>query len=428
MLVDLESEEDRARSGTSDTPALQPPFAEALFPSAPGDLPTRPAMLRSEVAQALRANLTRGYLESEERFRQIAEALSDVVSLMDADRRRLYFVNTAYERIWGRPREPLYVDPTAFLDAVHPEDVLRVRDQMVRNSRGDCNLEFRVVRPDGEVRWVWARGFPVRNSDGEVYRVATVIEDITERKTIADSHERFLRGFTHDVKNPLGVADGSLALLEMGISGDLNPEQMEHVARARRSIRTALNLVFQLLEIQRAAAGELHVDRMPVDVGEILRECVEDFRAAANTKRQALALQVDCDREDLMIESDRPRVRQILANLVSNAVKYTQSGGRILVSARTAGEDEGAAPRRGHWLRVDVADDGPGIPPQKLGLLFHEFTRFTPGAAEGTGLGLAISQHLAWALGAAITVRSELRVGSTFTLWLPHDPSGRDGE
>ena len=383
------------------------------------ETPDPQLLLQAKVADALQVNIARGFLESEERFRQIAEALNDVVSLTDASRTQLFFVNAAYDRIWGLPRATLYANPLAFLDAVHPDDRERVREVMVGAVRRSFDLEFRVLRPDGEQRWVWGRGFPVRDADGEIYRVATIIEDITERKTVAESHDRLLRGFTHDVKNPLGVADGSLALLEMGVSGELSAAQMEHVARARRSIRTALNLVFQLLEIQRAASGALQVQRSRVDAGEILRECVEDFRVAAGGKRQSLSIEVSCGNEDLVVESDRPRVRQILANLVSNAVKYTQEGGGIIVSARTVSHENPAAPGFGNWLALDVTDTGPGIPPAKLGLLFQEFTRFTPSTAEGSGIGLAISQHMARALGATITVKSKLGVGSRFTLWLP---------
>lgn len=377
--------------------------------------------LRATLVAALQANLSRGNLESEERFRQIVEGLDDVVSLTDVRRRVLFFVNQAYERIWGRDCEELYANPLTFLDGVHPDDRARVRASTVAHGDGahNCDLEFRVVRPDGGLRWVWARGVPVRNPDGNVYRVATIVEDITERKAIADSHDRFLRGFTHDVKNPLGVADGSLSLLEMGVSGELTPAQMEHVARARRSIQTALNLVVQLLEIQRATSGQLDVSRSPMIVGDVLHECVEDFRAQAASKQQDLALQAWPDDHGLVIDSDRPRVRQILANLLSNAVKYTAPGGSIRVSARIADERELDPPRRGQWLAIEVTDTGFGISAEKTRLLFDEFTRFAPTTAEGTGIGLAISQHLARALGGWITVRSTVGVGSTFTLWLP---------
>jgi PAS domain S-box-containing protein len=234
---------------------------EQIFQPAPsldaaGLVTTRESAERQEwlqeIADALRANLARGYLESEEQFRQIAEAMNDIVSLTDTDSRKVLFVNAAYERIWGRAREDLYENPLAFLKGVHPDDRARVREAIVTGRRQAYDLEFRVLRPGGDQRWVWSRGFPVRNADGEIYRTASITEDVTDRKHVVESHERLIRGFTHDVKNPLGAADGYLSLLEDGVFGTMSAAQTESIAHARRCIRTALTLVSQLLEIERA--------------------------------------------------------------------------------------------------------------------------------------------------------------------------------
>ena len=361
----------------------------------------------------------RGHFESEERFRQIVEGLHHIVALTDHACTELFFVNAAYERIWGQPREKLYREPMSFLEGVHPQDRERVYSAIFDDPTRNFDLEFRVVRPDGELRWVWSRGFPVRNARGDIYRIASITEDVTERKAIAESHERLLRGFTHDVKNPLGAADGYLSLMELGVFGEMTAPQLEAIGRTRRTVRTALNLVSQLLDIERAKAGELIIQRERVDLGAMTRESVEDFRSAANAKRQSLTLKIP-DEDDLVVESDRTRVRQILANLLSNAVKYTQPDGSITVSARVVDADDTTCPVS--CVALAVADDGPGIPPEKHRLLFREFTRFDPSAAEGSGIGLAISQHIAQALGAAITFTSAPGVGSEFTVWLPRKP------
>ncbi len=364
---------------------------------------------------------------SEELLREIAEALHDVVLLSDENRTQLLFVNAAYEQIWGRPREELYVNPLALLEGVHPEDRERVRDAIVSQSRNEYDIEFRVVRPDGGQRWVWSRGFPVRNAAGEIYRSASITEDITDRKQVIESHEKLIRGFTHDVKNPLGAADGHLSLLELGVRGEMSEAQTETVGHARRSIRTALDLVSQLLDIERAAAGHVNIERERVDLGATIREIVEEFHFAADAKRLTLVELVPGDHGDdsFIVESDRARVRQILANLISNAVKYTQPDGSIEVRAYLV--DDGEGPRRGRWVALSVADNGPGIPLERQNLIFREFTRFNPGETEGSGIGLAISQRLARALGAAITFKSTPGVGSTFTLWLPRDPGLKPG-
>jgi len=412
----------RADKPLSSTPSVAPPTGvsadEVYHPRIRS--PETQERLLADVAGALQANLARGFLEGEERIRQIAEALHDAILLSDETGGQIFFVNAAYEEIWGRPRAELYENPLALLEGVHPDDRERVRDTLVVQLRPGYDLEFRVLRPSGDERWVWARGFPVRNVDDQNNRIASIIEDITERKQIIVSHERLIRGFTHDVKNPLGAADAYLSLMELGVYGELSETQASAVGRARRSIGTALNLVTGLLDIERAEAGQLDIGRQLVDVGATVVAIVEEFRAAGAAKGLSLVSAVPTGDDSLVVESDVGRVRQILANLASNAVKFTHPNGSISVSARVARADE--APWRGRWAAVTVTDNGPGIPLEKQTLVFREFTRFDPDATAGSGIGLAISRRLALALGGEITFTSTPAVGSAFTLWLPFEP------
>ncbi len=205
----------------------------------------------------------------------------------------------------------------------------------------------------------WARSIPGLDSNGEIYRIATITEDITERNQIAASHERLIRGVSHDVKNPLGAAAGFLSLLESGVFGGMTAPQLASVKHARRSIHHARDLVSQLLEIERADAGQLKIEREPVDLGASAREIVAEFSAAAAEKRLSLAPLCPGEGDSLVLESYRARVRRVLANLVSNAVKYTQPDGSVTVVPRLADEDE--RPWHGRWAAVSVVDDGPGI-------------------------------------------------------------------
>ena len=394
-LVLLRGQDDERRSN-----------ADASYLRALGDLATA-ALQRVQLLDALR--------ESEERFRQIAENIRENVWLADAQYSTVFYVNSAYSVIWGRSKESLYADPWSLLEGVHPEDRARVAAALSELKDGQFDIEYRVVRPTGEVRWVWARGFPVTNERGEIFRIAGITEDITERKRIAESRVRLVRGFTHDVKNPLGAADGFLALLEDRMMGELQPRQLDAVTRARRSIQRALDLIRNVLELARAEAGQVEVHPESMSPAAAARDIVDEFRAQAGEK--GLSLDLVTPDELPPIESDASRVRQILSNLVSNAVKYTPRGGRIEVAACV--KSDGDAPHVGRWVAIDVCDDGPGISAEQRHRLFEEFTRFDPNAAQGAGIGLAISQRLAAALGGSITVRSEVGAGSTFTLWLP---------
>ena len=133
--------------------------------------------------------------ESEQRFRQLAEHIEQVFWLEDPQNSHVFYVSPAYEVIWGRSRQNLYDQPQAWFEAMHPEDRERVITAQPQKVSGQYNIEYRVIRPDGSVRWVWSRAFPIQDEHKEVYRIAGIAEDITERKlaedTLLQSEERF---------------------------------------------------------------------------------------------------------------------------------------------------------------------------------------------------------------------------------------------
>jgi signal transduction histidine kinase len=250
------------------------------------------------------------------------------------------------------------------------------------------------------------------------FRKVYLLEDSERRREelerITESRAGLMRGFSHDLKNPLGAADGYLQLLEEGVVGELSDEQLRSVERSRRSIHAALELIDELVELARVEAGQLEIELEPAQVREAVQDMAEQYRAQAEAA--GLRLRVEVPRELPTIRSDPSRVRQILGNLVSNAVKYTERG-EVVVRVRT-GKAEGA-PRPGEWVRIEIADTGPGIPEEEQEAIFREFTRLAGEERHGAGLGLAISRRIARALGGDITVRSKVGKGSTFTLWLP---------
>jgi signal transduction histidine kinase len=237
---------------------------------------------------------------------------------------------------------------------------------------------------------------------------------------VNESRARLIRGFSHDVKNPLGGADGYAQLLEAGILGDLTEKQAHGLHRLRSALHAALELIDDLVDLARAEAGRIELNVQHFDMIELVRELADEYSAAANAK--GVDLQVREPASAIHVTSDRPRVRQILSNLFSNAVKYTPGGGSVRVEVRSAPARRQPDPQR--WAIVSVIDTGPGIPSDRQHLLFREFSRLDPEGSSGAGLGLAISQGLAHALGGNITVRSKPGHGSTFALWLPEDEAG----
>jgi PAS domain S-box-containing protein len=251
------------------------------------------------------------------------------------------------------------------------------------------------------------------------FRKIHMLEDSERRREelqrVTESRSRLMRGFSHDVKNPLGAADGYLSLMEDGLVGELSPEQLESIGRVRRLLGSALGLIDDLLELARAEAGELQLEVAPTDVREATREMTEEYRAQAT--QAGLELHLELPDELSIIESDPTRVRQVVSNLVSNAIKYTPAGGRVRV--RVVEEPTMGDGAEHGWIHVQVKDTGPGIPRDQQALLFQEFTRLDPREQKGAGIGLAISQKITLALGGRIAVCSVEGEGSTFTLSIP---------
>lgn len=249
-------------------------------------------------------------------------------------------------------------------------------------------------------------------------RVGLLEEAKARRKEIErhlESKARLIRGFTHDLKNPIGAIDGYAQVLEAGIRGELAPAHREYVARIRQANRSMLDLIDDLVELARAETGELRIERREIDPSNLLDRVLDEYRAHAAAR--GLILEARGVEELPSIETDPDRVRQILGNLLSNAIKYTPSPGRVTLTAGPA--TQGNAPEPGKWFAISVSDTGPGIDPSAQVEIFEEFTRLSPDDYQGAGLGLSISRHIARALGGELTVESEPEVGSTFTLWLP---------
>jgi signal transduction histidine kinase len=231
---------------------------------------------------------------------------------------------------------------------------------------------------------------------------------------VLKSRSRLIRGFSHDVKNPIGAADGYAALLSEGIYGELSAPQRESLQRIRRSIQVALTLIHDLHELAAAETGHLAMEEQAVEVGALVAALVDEYQAAA--RAAGLELRALVDDAVATISTSEIRVRQIVSNLISNAIKYADRG---TVTVHAGGAAKGPGDQPGSWTRIDVIDEGPGIPLDKQEFIFEEFGRIAPSGKSGAGLGLAISRLIAQALGGQLTVESAPGSGSKFTLWLP---------
>jgi len=396
----------------------------------------------TEAREAVEAVLSK-LRASEERYRLVVDMIPQNVWTADATGGHRYFSRRWYEFTGATPEQSHGEAWTGF---IHPDDRARMNERWQHSlTTGEpYEIEYRFLGADGEYHWFLGKAMPRRNEAGEIVEWFGTQTDISERKRLEEEREellarerearaeaerqreelervtesrtRLMRGFSHDVKNPLGAADGFAALLEEGIGGELSVQQQQSVQRIRRAIATSLRLIGDLLELARAEAGQIAINCAATDVGTALREVAEDFRAQAT----GAGITLECHTPTrVMADTDGMRLRQILANILSNAVKYAPDSAVTLdAGVRSDG------PRPGRWATASVADTGPGIPQEKQGSIFQEFTRLDPNAQPGAGVGLAISRRIARLLGGDLTVESEVGRGATFTLWLPPARNG----
>jgi PAS domain S-box-containing protein len=376
---------------------------------------------------------------AEERFsRTIAIAAEAIISVDETQRVILF--NEGAEHIFGYRKDEIVGLP---LTVLLPERAREVHEHHVR-AFGESPEVTRRMGQRHEIAGRRKDGveFPAEASISKLEvggeRVYTVVlRDITEATNAAIAQEnllnavteatearaRLIRGVTHDVKNPLGSADGYAQLLELELRGKLLPEQAKLVAGVRRGIQGALAMITDLLNLSQAKSGGLTVNRQPADLAALAAEAVEDARGVAEAAGHVL---VRDGSVSVPVDTDPVRVREVLGNLLSNAIKYTPAPGHLTVRTE-AMLDDTRCPRPGRWVAAHICDSGPGIPLAERERVFSEFHRLhTADQTSGHGLGLAISRVIARLLGGDLTVSGEPGQGAIFSLWLPADPENRD--
>jgi signal transduction histidine kinase len=296
-----------------------------------------------------------------------------------------------------------------------------------------------------------------RQAEDMAKRSAQLEQLYREVRDASRIKSEFLANVSHELRTPLNAIVGFVEMLRDGVYGELGPRQGQPVERIAASANHLRHLVDQVLDIAKMAAGRLEVHPEPIVLRPFVLNIVSELESLINEKGLTLSITVGATLP--RVRTDPTHLRQIIVNLVGNAVKYTAAGG-IAVRARLIGaasparapdlsppvltrrdaprlEEDGSlatiaalaarAPRADRpWLALQVSDSGIGIAPEDQERIFEEFEQVNAGPRgdsmrRGTGLGLSISRRLARLLGADLTVESELGRGSTFTLWLPVD-------
>ena len=394
--------------------------------------------------------------ESEERFRTMADTAPVMIWMSGKDRLSTFF-NQAWLDFTGRTLEEEV--GKAWVQGVHPEDLNDCLSTYwsAFNARQKFNMEYRLMRADKEYRWIMVTGIPrftpLGSFDGYIGSCVDITEHRLAEKALRQALEaaevannaksQFLACMSHEVRTPLNVILGFTQVMQR--DPDLCAQQQEYLSLIMHSGKHLLELIDDILEMSKIEAGKITLNKSGFDLYRLLDNLQEMFQLKATSK----GLQLIFERAKNLpqyLQTDEGKLRQVLINLLGNAVKFTESGSVKLRVCLRQGDNEEfsvispipngqfdqhsesphtpvvANPKASH-LFFEVSDTGCGIPQEEIDLIFHAFTQGKIGyeSQAGTGLGLPISRKFVQLMGGELTVNSTPGQGATFAFHIPLD-------
>ena len=369
-----------------------------------------------------RRKFERALRESEERFRGVFEGAAIGIAISDLRTGNLT-TNATFQKILGCTAEEM--STVAIFDQLtHPDDRETDHRRIQRLLDGEYDRmhhEKRYVLRDGREVWASVTRSLLRDATGKPQFVLGLAVDITERKRAEDELKRakhaaeaaseakstFLATMSHEIRTPM---NGILGLIELVLDTELSPEQRENLNLVHFSAESLLSIINDILDFSKIEAGKLEVETIPFRLRDSLGETIKSLNFRARQKELELVFHVDAEVPDAVI-GDPGRIRQILVNLIGNAIKFTEHGEIVVTICEEHREADRAL------LRVAVQDTGLGIPEDQQEKIFEAFSQAHGSMARkygGTGLGLTICTRLVEMMGGRIWVESEPGKGSKF--------------
>ena len=388
---------------------------------------------------------------SRELFQIVTDSVEDIISVSTPDRCSI-FLSPSIFRVTGYSPEELFT--TDFATRVHPDDLSRVEATREQNLRGEQTcIEWRSRHHDGHYLWMETSANPVHGASGNVTLIVCCSRDITERKRLDDEFHRFateleasqgrieqqaaelrtaqqhadlanraksefLANMSHEIRTPMTAILGFADLLLTEEHWSRSPDERTGALDAiRRNGEHLLRIINDILDLSKIEAGRMTIETVPTSVRSLVADVISTLQFRATEK--GLSLTADCARDvPEIVGTDPTRLRQILMNLVGNAIKFTETGSvRISIRHKTG---DRAQPK----LQFEVIDSGVGIALDNLPRLFQPFTQADASTTRrygGTGLGLTISKRMTEMLNGELTVSSQPGRGSTFAATIAYE-------
>ncbi|MEQ6885793.1 ATP-binding protein [Salicola sp. Rm-C-2C1-2] len=375
-----------------------------------------------EAVQQEVAERTRELDETTRLLRNILEAATELAIIATDPRGQIILFNSGAERLLGYSASELndctpaiFHDPdeipeTDFSIAANERDTVFSQIVAKATEKGLDAQEWTYLRKDGARIPVWLTITPIHSDADDITGYLGIAEDITERKRLDRMKNEFISTVSHELRTPLTSIAGALGLITQGGTGELPAKAQKMANVAYRNTQQLSALVNDLLDMEKLVSGKVRMTLCEDDIRPITREAVENHLAFANPRN--VTLETREPDAPVAVSVDKQRFAQALSNLISNAIKFSPSGGRVIVDFQSDA----------HGVAVQVHDEGPGIPDHFQPKIFQRFSQADTSdnrKQPGTGLGLAITKELMTQMGGNAAFESVEGQGSTFWLWLP---------
>ncbi|TGD81599.1 PAS domain S-box protein [Hymenobacter wooponensis] len=388
---------------------------------------------RWKVADEQRRSANRRLAEQNRLFRQVIDTAPNLIYLKDITGNYV-LANQATAQLYKLTAEELVQTPIEELEKTYP-DMMRYRlaDEQVIRTQQELAQEDTFVSAEGQVHWFNSIKRPFLLADGTV-QVLGVDNEITTLKETeqalqkakeiaeenAQARQNFLTNMSHEIRTPM---NGIMGLADLLAKTPLNEQQRQYLQHIHHSAENLLVVINDILDMAQLGAGRIRVEAMPFQLDEVLKASCQSLLHTATEKGINLRLQLPPPEVPMRVIGDPYRLRQVLLNLLNNAVKFTERGDVLLTCRRVSKLD---APLQ---LQFSVLDTGIGIPPNQLQAMFEPFAQASASTAReygGSGLGLSISRGLVELLGGELTAESHLHKGSIFRFTLPFEVATDD--